>query len=121
MKNSTIHMKDLVREILKKKLVKKNDNIREIVETVIKEVFSTILYRLSVGNAVKIKNFGTFKAKYLKGRILKTPIMKDGKVSINDQHVIRFKQSLNAKKRLNKYIKCHIIKDEWSKLIEKSI
>ena len=69
-------------------------------DRVLSRFFQVILDRVAKGETVHIKNFGTFEAKELKGRKYKKPLNNrtDG---FEDQLVLRFRQSLNAKNYLN--------------------
>ena len=65
-------------------------------------LFMAILRRIKDGDRVIVHNFGTFLPTVLKGREVRTPIMKGGKTRFEDRVVIRFRQSTVAKKYLNK-------------------
>lgn len=71
-------------------------------ENVIKSVFEIILERIANGEKVSIYGFGAFQAKKIAGREVKSPLVKGGSVSFDDQLVLRFRQSQGAKKKINK-------------------
>jgi len=71
------------------------------IEQVLKATFETILRRVSIGEPVGIRGFGTFVAAIFKGRTLQSPLMKGGSVKFEDQLVFRFRQSQSAKNRIN--------------------
>lgn len=53
------------------------------------------------GNTVRIKDFGTFSARMMKGRRLNTPLLKDEESSTRDLLLMKFKQHDTSKQRLN--------------------
>lgn len=71
------------------------------VENTLKSAFGVILERVAKGDTVTIRGFGTFHAKVFKGRTLKSPLMEGGSVDFGDSLVLRFRQSLQAKKTIN--------------------
>ena len=69
---------------------------------VVTEVFEEILARVKRGDNVRIKGFGTFRAKVYPGRTLTSPTVNDGEpIVFGDSTVLKFKQSQIAKQRLN--------------------
>jgi len=68
---------------------------------VVEDFFDKIIEHCRNGETVRIKNFGTFKARVYKGRTLKSPLLEDGEITFGDQLVLRFHQSLVAKRKLN--------------------
>jgi len=67
----------------------------------LEEFFGHILKTVKNGEAVRIKNFGTFSAKVYKGRTINSPVIPEGKREFSDNLVLRFHQSSGAKQRLN--------------------
>ena len=68
----------------------------------LERLFELIIARCANGETVRIKNFGTFKMRMMKGRILKSPLMEGGEIEFPDTQVLRFHQSTVAKEMLNK-------------------
>lgn len=68
----------------------------------LEDFFSLIIAKCAAGETVRIKNFGTFKMKTMKGRTLTSPLMEGGEISFPDTQVLRFHQSAVAKGQLNK-------------------
>jgi len=72
---------------------------------VIARFFRLVANYCQHGERVILKDFGTFFCKTHKGRTLKTPLMKGGKVTFKDSLVLTFKQSsvikdvINSKRR----------------------
>ena len=60
-----------------------------------------ILDTVKKGETVRIKGFGTFKARMFKGRKLTSPLLEGGSVTFEDALVLRFHQSAVAKKYIN--------------------
>lgn len=67
----------------------------------LERLFELIIEKCAEGDTVRIKNFGTFKMRTMKGRTLKSPLMPDGEVTFPDTQVLRFHQSTVAKEKLN--------------------
>lgn len=67
----------------------------------LEKLFELIIQRCSEGETVRIKNFGTFRMRTMKGRTLKSPLMEGGQITFPDTQVLRFHQSTVAKKLLN--------------------
>jgi nucleoid DNA-binding protein len=67
----------------------------------LEEFFNHIIDTLKDGEAVRIKNFGTFSAKVYKGRTIVSPVIPKGKQKFGDNLVLRFHQATGAKQRLN--------------------
>lgn len=67
----------------------------------LEEFFNLIIAKCAAGETVRIKNFGTFKMRTMKGRTLKSPLMEGGEISFPDTQVLRFHQSQVAKGKLN--------------------
>lgn len=65
------------------------------------DVFEEILARVSRGEPVRIKGFGTFERRKFPGRTLKTPLVPGGSVTYPDAFAVRFRQSVLAKQRMN--------------------
>lgn len=68
---------------------------------VVQDVFEELLRRISIGEKVRIKGFGTFERKVYAGRTLHTPVVAGGVVTFPDSYAIKFHQSQLAKQRLN--------------------
>ncbi len=68
----------------------------------IEEFFQKIIGVCKDGGEVRIKNFGTFSAKVLKGRNLKTSIADKDETDFEDVLVLRFRGSPVCKKEINK-------------------
>jgi nucleoid DNA-binding protein len=69
---------------------------------VITNLFETILSMVSTGEKVRIKNFGVFERRRYKGRTITSKAVNDGEaISYPDSHVLKFRQSGIAKRRLN--------------------
>jgi nucleoid DNA-binding protein len=69
---------------------------------ILSNVFEAILAAITRGEAVRIKNFGTFERRKYKGRTLVTPAVNAGKpVEYPDSFVLKFRQSQIAKRRIN--------------------
>lgn len=68
---------------------------------VLERFWEVIIEHCRNGETVRIKDFGTFKARVYKGRTLKSPLLEDGEVTFDDQLVLRFHQSVVAKRKLN--------------------
>lgn len=69
--------------------------------TALKSLFKQIILFCRNGEAVRIANFGTFKAREIKGRTIKSPIAPVDGRTYGDMASLSFKQSANAKKMLN--------------------
>lgn len=67
----------------------------------LEDFFNLIIKKCSEGQTVRIKNFGTFRMRTMKGRTLKSPLMEGGEISFPDTQVLRFHQSGIAKGKLN--------------------
>jgi nucleoid DNA-binding protein len=67
----------------------------------IEAMFEEINEMCRNGEKVGINNFGTFQAKIIKGRVLKTPLAPEGKFKFGDMLIMKFRQASKAKKRLN--------------------
>lgn len=65
------------------------------------ELLRQILDTVKKGETVRIKGFGTFKARLFKGRKLTSPLLEGGSVTFEDALVLRFHQSAAAKRYLN--------------------
>ena len=65
------------------------------------ELLRQILDTVKKGETVRIKGFGTFKARLFKGRKLTSPLLENGSVTFEDALVLRFHQSAVAKRYLN--------------------
>jgi len=76
--------------------VKNLDTTKEL-----EDFFNLILKKCAEGETVRIKNFGTFRMKTMKGRTLKSPLMEGGQITFPDTQVLRFHQSAVAKQSLN--------------------
>ncbi len=63
--------------------------------------FNRIIEECRNGGEVRIKNFGTFTAKVHRGRKVQSSALAQGEVEFGDSLVLRFHQSVGAKKRLN--------------------
>lgn len=63
--------------------------------------FRAIIALLRSGETVSIAGFGNFRATILKGRVLKSPLLKGGKTKFKDKLVMRFHASNTAKRVLN--------------------
>lgn len=63
--------------------------------------FARVVQLCQTGVDVRIKNFGTFKAKKLKGRKIESSALDNGKAEFSDQLVLRFHQSTICKDILN--------------------
>lgn len=78
--------------------------------------FRKIIEVLRTGETVTITGFGNFRARMLKGRTLKSPLLKKkgGKVTFGDRLVMRFHASASAKKVLNGEVvdTAEVIEDE---------
>jgi len=68
----------------------------------LEDFFQMIISSCKDGSEVRIKNFGTFSAKVLKGRKVKSSALHAGEVDFDDALVLRFRQSAVCKKELNK-------------------
>lgn len=69
---------------------------------VITNVFETILSMVASGDKVRIKGFGAFERRKYKGRTLTSSAVNDGEpITYPDSHVLKFRQSGLAKRRLN--------------------
>lgn len=69
---------------------------------VVVDIFEEILKRCSNGERVRIKGFGSFEMKVYPGRTLVTPAVNDGQpITFPDSQMLKFKQSSQAKERLN--------------------
>jgi hypothetical protein len=66
----------------------------------LERMFAHIVELCRVGQEVRIKNFGVFSARLLKGRRLETPI-NVGRDRFGDTLILRFHQTTGAKKMLN--------------------
>lgn len=73
---------------------------KPVLDETVRATFDAILKRVSRGEPVNVRNFGTFEAKMFKGRELNTPLMKE-QIIFPDQLVLRFKQSVTAKQQIN--------------------
>lgn len=63
--------------------------------------FDRIIEECRDGGEVRIKNFGTFTARLYRGRKVTSPALQKGQIEFGDSLVLRFHQSVGAKKRLN--------------------
>lgn len=63
--------------------------------------FRRIIDTVRGGDTVTVSGFGNFRARLLKGRTLKSPLLSGGKVKFGDRQVLRFHASATAKKVLN--------------------
>lgn len=63
--------------------------------------FQKIIEECKKGNRVKLKNFGAFEAKVLKGRTVKSPLWEGGEAVMDDLLVLRFSVTAKAKRALN--------------------
>jgi nucleoid DNA-binding protein len=70
---------------------------------VLSALFGVILKRVAAGEVVRIAGFGVFRARKFKGRTLHSPILETGEISFPDSLVLRFHQSVVAKRRLNEF------------------
>lgn len=69
----------------------------------VEEVFSQIMNAVERGDKVRINGFGTFSRGLYKARTLTTPAVNDGKpMELPETNTLKFKQSNQAKVRLNK-------------------
>jgi integration host factor subunit beta len=69
---------------------------------VVVDIFEEILKRVSNGERVRIKGFGSFQMRVYPGRTLTTPAVNDGEpITFKDSQTLKFKQSSQAKERLN--------------------
>lgn len=70
---------------------------------VVIDVFEQVLQMVKGGQRVRVIGFGTFERKTFPGRKLQTPAINDGKpFRFPDSFRLAFKQSQQAKRRLNK-------------------
>jgi nucleoid DNA-binding protein len=92
---------DIAKEVGLNPIKDDENGIRLDTSEVLEDFFNTIIEHCKNGETVRIKNFGTFKARVYKGRTLKSPLLEDGEITFGDQLVLRFHQSLVAKRRLN--------------------
>jgi nucleoid DNA-binding protein len=67
----------------------------------IEALFEEINEMCRNGEKVGIDNFGTFQARIIKGRTLKTPLSPEGEFKFGDMLIMKFRQASKAKKRLN--------------------
>lgn len=71
-------------------------------QDIVVDVFEEILKRVSNGERVRIKGFGSFEMKTYPGRTLVTPAVNDGDpITFPDSQMLKFRQSQQAKQRLN--------------------
>lgn len=71
-------------------------------QDIVVDVFEEILKRVSNGEQVRIKGFGTFEQRTYPGRTLRTPAVNDGEpITFSDSIMLKFRQSAIAKRRLN--------------------
>lgn len=71
-------------------------------QEVVNDVFEEILKRVGSGEEVRVKGFGTFKAKVYPGRTLQSPTVNGGEpIKFSDSITLKFRQSQLAKQRLN--------------------
>jgi nucleoid DNA-binding protein len=68
---------------------------------ILESFFRKIIEECQIGSTVKIKNFGSFKAKTLKARTVKSPVLEGGKAIMEELLVLRFKITAKAKRLLN--------------------
>ena len=70
---------------------------------VISDVFEAIFTMIKKGDRVRIIGFGSFERKTFPGRKLQTPLVNDGSAfCFPDSYRVAFKQSQQAKGRLNR-------------------
>jgi nucleoid DNA-binding protein len=63
--------------------------------------FNKILEECKNGKVVKIKNFGSFDAREIRARVIKSPVLKGGQALMNKAKVLRFNVTNTAKNFLN--------------------
>lgn len=70
---------------------------------VVSDVFEQIFQMIKKGERVRVIGFGTFERKTFPGRKLQTPAINEGEpFRFGDSYRLAFKQSQQAKRRLNK-------------------
>jgi len=80
----------------------------------LESMFNRIIAICRSGGEVRIKNFGIFKAKVLKGRKVRSPVLDEGQARFEDALVLRFHQSSGGKEKLNKSLKAKASKPKKS-------
>ena len=75
---------------------------KKISETILEDVFETILKNIIKEKKVKISKFGTFSLRKKKERIGRNPKTKEIKI-INERNVILFKPSKELKNYINNH------------------
>jgi nucleoid DNA-binding protein len=68
---------------------------------VLKNFFDQIIRLCGDGEEVRIRNFGVFYTRLIKGRKITTPVLSEGAMNFKDTIALKFRQSPNAKKKLN--------------------
>lgn len=103
--NQIVSYKDIAHDLLRDNphlKLSKADGEHVIIST-----FGLITERVATGASVRVRGFGTFEAKMMKGRQVKSPLMKNGSIKFGDQLVLRFRQSQTAKKAINELAAKH--------------
>ena len=93
--------KNFNRKSLSNKIHRNLGFSKNISSTIIDNFFEVLLAELIKSNKVKITSFGTFMAKYKKGRIGRNPKTKI-EVIIRPRKIVKFKASQLLKEKLNK-------------------
>ena len=70
-------------------------------DTEVKNVFNAILARVKAGERVLIKDHGTYEAKHVKERMIKSPQIPNGEAKVEAHTVIKFRPSPVTKAILN--------------------
>ena len=73
---------------------------KQIIENLIEEFFSIIIFNLINKKTIKISNFGTFSVRLKKSRIGRNPKTKEEK-KISERNVVLFKSSKEFKEFIN--------------------
>ena len=68
---------------------------------IVDDFFETLILELSKSNKIKISSFGTFKTMIKKERMGRNPKTKV-EAKISSRKVVKFKPSINVKKKINK-------------------
>jgi len=94
-------LKDICKEVGLHSLKVEKGTTSVDVMPLIEALFKEINEVCRNGGKVGIDNFGTFQARMIKGRTLKTPLSPDGNFKFGDMLIMKFRQASKAKKRLN--------------------
>ena len=70
----------------------------EVHEKIVLDIFDVIAACMEEGVQVRVKGFGVFAPEILKQRVVRSPLIPDGKKTVGRRRVIRFRLSKKLKR-----------------------